>query len=132
MQHNYEVGYGKPPKKTQFKPGCSGNKKGRPKGRLNLATLMDELMSEKLKVVQNGKHKKISVLKGLLKKLLQEALNGNPKASKMLLDLYEKGESKRAELAERNEVLRHDDIAILEDYYKEFFKGEAVDEDAAR
>ena len=28
---SYEVGYGKPPKHTQFKKGQSGNPKGRPK-----------------------------------------------------------------------------------------------------
>lgn len=27
----YEVGYGRPPKATQFKPGQSGNPKGRPR-----------------------------------------------------------------------------------------------------
>ena len=31
----YEVGYGKPPKSTQFKPGRSGNPKGRTKGSRN-------------------------------------------------------------------------------------------------
>jgi hypothetical protein len=29
---DYEVGYGKPPKKSQFKKGRSGNPNGRPKG----------------------------------------------------------------------------------------------------
>jgi hypothetical protein len=29
---NYKIGYGKPPKHTQFKKGQSGNKKGKPKG----------------------------------------------------------------------------------------------------
>ena len=27
---DYEVGYGKPPKKSRFKPGTSGNPRGRP------------------------------------------------------------------------------------------------------
>ena len=30
---DYEVGYGKPPKKHQFKPGQSGNRQGRKKSR---------------------------------------------------------------------------------------------------
>ncbi len=32
---SYDVGYGKPPKQTQFSPGKSGNPKGRPKGAKN-------------------------------------------------------------------------------------------------
>jgi hypothetical protein len=35
---DYQVGYGKPPKHTQFKPGKSGNPQGRPKGTKNLKT----------------------------------------------------------------------------------------------
>jgi hypothetical protein len=32
-QSTYDVGYGKPPADTSFKPGQSGNPKGRPKRR---------------------------------------------------------------------------------------------------
>ena len=32
---NYEVGYGKPPKATQFSKGKSGNPRGRPRGSKN-------------------------------------------------------------------------------------------------
>ena len=36
--HTFSVGYGKPPAHTQFKPGQSGNPKGRRKGQRNVRT----------------------------------------------------------------------------------------------
>ena len=40
---NHEVGYGKPPKHTRFKPGQSGNSKGRPKGVRNFRRMSKPL-----------------------------------------------------------------------------------------
>ena len=56
----YEVGYGKPPKSGQFKPGQSGNKKGRPKGRKNFETEFLEELYEKVPIKENGKETKVS------------------------------------------------------------------------
>lgn len=35
---HYDVGYGKPPKHSQFKKGQSGNRQGRPRGAVNKVT----------------------------------------------------------------------------------------------
>jgi hypothetical protein len=45
---DYEVGYAKPPVKTRFAPGQSGNPRGRPKGSKNrkgLPSLNEERLS---------------------------------------------------------------------------------------
>ena len=42
-----QVGYGKPPKLTRFKPGQSGNPRGRPRGALNMATVLERTLRRK-------------------------------------------------------------------------------------
>lgn len=44
----YEVGYGKPPVSSRFKPGESGNRRGRPKGARNKAPALNQ---ERLKEI---------------------------------------------------------------------------------
>lgn len=48
--NSYEVGYGKPPKHSQFQKGRSGNPKGRPKKPKNLPALVLKTFGEKVVV----------------------------------------------------------------------------------
>jgi hypothetical protein len=85
---DYEVGYGKPPKERQFKKGISGNRKGRPKGSKNLATLLNEIASELIPLTEGGKSKKVSRLEGVLRIQMNSALKGDPRAIKDTVQMY--------------------------------------------
>jgi hypothetical protein len=84
----YEVGYGQPPKRSQFKPGRSGNPKGRPKGAKNEATILHNIFNRQIEVREGGKARKVSVLEGMLLRFAEDGLKGNPKSAAFLLNRY--------------------------------------------
>ena len=51
----YVVGYGKPPRHSQFKPGESGNPSGTRKGGRSLKLDLAAELSEEVRVSENGK-----------------------------------------------------------------------------
>lgn len=88
---DYEVGYGKPPKATRFKAGQSGNPKGRAKGSLNAATLMQQLVAERVMVVEKGRERSMPMLEVLFRRVVNKAAKGDLKAFQMVLTLVEQG-----------------------------------------
>jgi hypothetical protein len=85
---DYKVGYGKPPKGTRFKKGKSGNPRGRPKGSLNLATDLTAELGEHITVREDGRPRKVSKQRALIKSLMAKALQGDVRATTSLLALY--------------------------------------------
>lgn len=62
---SYEVGYGKPPKHTRFRPGQSGNPMGRPRGAKNRSNRIPALNEERMKtVVQEEAYRVIAIRDG--------------------------------------------------------------------
>jgi hypothetical protein len=87
MDH-YKVGYGRPPKAKQFKPGKSGNPKGRPKGSLNLVNDLAAELSEQIAVREGGRTRRISKQRALIKSLLAKGIQGEVRAAAAVLALY--------------------------------------------
>ena len=85
----YKVGYGKPPKHTQFPKG-NGPGKGKPKGAKNLKTIVNLVTGAKVSTRINGKVKKISKLEAALHQLVNKAAGGDLKAIEKLIALYER------------------------------------------
>jgi uncharacterized protein DUF5681 len=112
----YEVGYGRPPKKTQFRSGQSGNPKGRPKGAKNEATLLREIMARNVEIREGGRARKISVLAAILLKFAESALKGDARSATFLLNRY--GQAERD--APPAEGLSQDDRQLLDSYIRDF------------
>ena len=87
MSNSDDVGYGRPPKYTQFKKGQSGNPNGRPKGSRNLTTDLLEELTEQILVREGGKSKRISKQRAMLKSLAAKAVSGDVKAATLLLNM---------------------------------------------
>lgn len=86
---DYDVGYGKPPAKHQFKPGQSGNRSGRPPGRTNIATALRDAVQQKRPVTIGGKAREMSTLDVMMRKQIEKAVAGDTKAFNAVVELLE-------------------------------------------
>jgi hypothetical protein len=112
-QEEEKVGYRKPPAKTRFKPGQSGNSNGRPKGSVNLKTDLRSELSEKIRIREGERSLKVSKQRAMLKTLVAKALKGDARAANVVLTLVGKLFEPEA-AAEQVPALTSDDQAILE------------------
>jgi len=86
--NGYEVGYRKPPKDKQFKPGKSGNPKGRKKGRRSIQAVAREMLGETVEVKLNGLVRKITRAEMIVMRLMQDLMGDSSLArSRALKDL---------------------------------------------
>ena len=106
------VGYKSPPKHTQFKPGQSGNPKGRPKGTKNLRTDLGEELQERITVTEGGRQLTVSKQRAMLKSLMAKALKGETAAARALINLIVGLEQVDAD-EPRNHDLAAEDLEIL-------------------
>ncbi len=98
-KHDYEVGYGKPPKRTQFKKGQSGNPKGSKKTEPidDLRVVVDDVLAETVTIRDGGKTRTVSKLEAMFHAQRLNALKGDPKAFRSLARLAQKtGQFSRA------------------------------------
>lgn len=99
------VGYCNPPENTRFKKGQSGNPQGRPKGTLNMATVLERTLREKVVINESGKRKTITKLEAAIKQLTNKAASGDLKALQLLAALVRSAEGRGIQAAVPNSAL---------------------------
>jgi len=88
------AGYCKPPRKSRFQKGRSGNPKGRPKGSKNFASIVLAALNESVIANENGRRKRITKLEAAVKQLVNRAAAGEPRPLNLLLSLAQAVEPK--------------------------------------
>ncbi len=114
---DYEVGYGKPPRAHRFRPGKSGNPKGRPRRNENVPGLVRRLMREKIKVRVGEKLKTMTTLEVMLRRQIEKVVKGDTRAFNALMAmLAENTPDLLAEIQDR--ALASDDLAVLASFIR--------------
>lgn len=90
MPHSYAIGYRKPPARTRFAKGKSGNPKGRPRHVKNLKTILEEEVSAIVSYSENGKMTKASKTQLAIKSAINKAVKGDLRALLFITKLMEK------------------------------------------
>jgi hypothetical protein len=114
-----DIGYGHPPRENRFKPGVSGNPRGRPKGRKNEATMLTELLFQKVLVRERGRERRITLYEAMLRRFAEDSLKGNIKAAAFLFGRFAAVSSDPAAASD----LTDDDQAVLQAFAEEILSG---------
>lgn len=75
------MSYKSPPKNNRFKPGQSGNPKGRPVGALSITTKIKEILTEALEQKDGSK---MEIAEVLARSIVKRAIAGNDKMSQLI------------------------------------------------
>ena len=104
------------PDASKFKKGQSGNPGGRPKGAKGMKTLLAQELKKSITVQQDGKKKHIRRSEALIKRMVNDALQGRDRPRDTVLryaDAIEQDQQQR-----EAQELSANDQAILDRYFE--------------
>jgi hypothetical protein len=84
---NSAVGYGHPPKHSQFRPGQSGNPRGRPKGIRNFLTDLRAELNSTTTINERGRQVTVTKQVAIVKALIAAAIDGDMRAVTALVNI---------------------------------------------
>lgn len=112
---DYKVGYKRPPVGTRFKPGQSGNPKGRKKQARNFKTDVRHELDELITVREGGREIRTTKQRALVKALVAAAIKGDMRATTALVSFCAKafGDEDGPQSASEPKL---EDLEVLEEF----------------
>ncbi len=90
MSEEENGGYGRPPRRTRFRPGQSGNPRGRPKGAKSTGTIVTGVLNKKVSLTSAGQRRQVALKEAIIMRMAEAALKGDLKAAAALFALAER------------------------------------------
>ena len=75
----YAIGYGKPPVQHQFKPGESGNRRGRPRRGQSIDGVYATMFQSIIPMLVDGKRRRLTMLEAMALRSKKDLLTGSPR-----------------------------------------------------
>ncbi len=115
-----KVGYCRPPRATRFRPGQSGNPRGRPRKPKPIQELLAMELRRRVAIRENGREQKVQKLELVMKRLVNDAIQGNYPAVRLLIDMLKVAEESSAQgrVDRTIEELNAEDREILARYLR--------------
>ena len=117
QEQPYRVGRGHPPKETRWKPGQSGNPKGRRKKRPSFAEVTEQVLNEKIELRMGDQVLRMSNRQALVRSAIRQALAGKPRLLTVLPAIMRYESEKLQGQSDADVNLAAKDEAILADFF---------------
>jgi Family of unknown function (DUF5681) len=115
-QAGYRVGYGRPPTETRFKPGISGNPKGRPKKTPSFSEVTERVLNRTVEMRIGDRILRLSNREALVFSGVRQALAGKPRLLAVLPAIMRYDRESLQGRADANLNFPGEDEAILADF----------------
>jgi Family of unknown function (DUF5681) len=112
----YRVGYRRPPTETQFKPGVSGNPKGRRKKAPSFSEVTEQVLNETIELRVGDRVLRMTNRYALVRSAIRYAVAGKPRLIAVLPAIMRYENESQQGKADANLNLSADDEAILSDF----------------
>src|SRR4249919_1645514 len=76
---SYAIGRSRPPVHSRFKPGQSGNPKGRRKGARNKRAVVEQALNKRITIREDGRKRSLSKFEVLVLTMVNKAMRGDVK-----------------------------------------------------